>query len=131
MQSNALDDSSDYWSQLDAPVQGSQDWDTAPVMADAATDWLRFAEQSGYHPAASGDSRIDYAVSWARLRDKLAGMRDDDDDLGAPETWLQASNDHGRWLGVSGYGTSGPTVSLPGHLLKPFDGLKEGFDRLR
>jgi len=121
-------DSADYWSQLDAPVADESGWDVVPMMADAAADWLRYAEQNGYQTVASGDARIDYAVTWARLRDELAGRLDEDDD-GAPEHWACGDRSHSFWQGGSS-NAQGARASLPGNLLRQFEGLKEGIDRL-
>lgn len=108
----------DYWSQLDAPVAGEQAWDTMPVMADTAADWLHYAEQNGYNTVSSGDSRIDYAVTWARLRDKLAGLLEEDHG-GTHGHWGEAHDGKGSWLGASAnFDTHGHSVNLPGNLLR-------------
>ncbi|MFZ3086872.1 MAG: putative Ig domain-containing protein [Methylotenera sp.] len=120
----------DYWSQLDAPVAGEQAWDTMPVMADTAADWLHYAEQNGYNTVSSGDSRIDYAVTWARLHDKLAGLLEEDHG-GTHGHWGEAHDGKGSWLGASAnFDTHGHSVNLPGNLLRQFEGLKEGVGKL-
>lgn len=81
----------------------------------------------------SAASPIDYAMGWARLRDQLAGRLDEGDRAGA---WC----DRAGALRQSGFSpassilggfAAGSSVGLPGTVLKPFEGLKEGFERLR
>jgi hypothetical protein len=78
-------------------------------------------------------SPIDYAMGWARLRDRLAG-RDDEDGHGGG--WCndvfgrgpdRHSFTHG---GQPGFGGGGP-FGMAGTSLKLFEGLKEGIERLR
>jgi hypothetical protein len=79
---------------------------------------------------SGNDSRIDYAVSWAYLRDKLAGRLQDD---GVAPDWKPSMTSHDMLgTGVSMQNMHGQiSIAISGNSLKPFEGLKEGFDRLR
>ncbi|MCM2308774.1 MAG: hypothetical protein NDI91_15045, partial [Sulfuritalea sp.] len=90
--------------------------------------WQSWQQQAAPSPSASP---IDYAMGWARLRDKLAGHHDENDWGGA---WCARAGG-GRADGFplasapGGFAGRGP-IGLPGTALKTFEGLHEGFDRL-
>jgi Ca2+-binding RTX toxin-like protein len=95
---------------------------------DAWRAWQRHGGQ-----ATGAPSPIDYAVGWARLRDFLAGRHGhggwDDGGCGTPcgSDWrhfVGSGNDPCRAGGRDAFG-------LMGDRLKGFDGLREGFERLR
>jgi hypothetical protein len=95
---------------------------------DAWRAWQRHGGQ-----ASGAPSPIDYAVGWARLRDFLAGRHGhggwDDGGCGTPcgSDWRHfagSGNDPCRAGGRDAFG-------LMGDRLKGFDGLREGFERLR
>ncbi|MCK9387630.1 MAG: putative Ig domain-containing protein [Sulfuritalea sp.] len=92
------------------------------------------AWQSWQHPGASPPSAspIDYAMGWARLRDRLAGRFDEGDYGGAWCDRMGGARQEGFSLLSGGQGAfgSGNPIGLSGAGLKPFEGLKEGFERL-
>lgn len=83
-----------------------------------------------YASSSATAPRIGYAVSWAYLRDKLAGSLQDQ---GAAVDWGVSSVNRD----LLGTGVAMPimhgqiSVGYPGNVLKPFEGLKEGFEHLR
>jgi len=92
------------------------------------------AWQSWQHVGTStpSTSPIEYALGWARVRDRLAGRLDEGDQGGA---WCDRSGglrQDGFSLLSGGQGAfgAGNPVGLPGAVLKPFEGLTEGFERL-
>ena len=94
--------------------------------------WQSWQQQAGATASSPPASPIDYAMGWARLRDKLAGHLDEDDWGGAWCVRTGEGRQDGFPLtssGPSGFVGGGP-IGLPGAGLKPFEGLKEGFDRL-
>lgn len=106
-----------------------------PNLAEMMTQWAApdraQDDDNGGRPV--GDPRIDYAVSWARLHDALAGLIENDD--GGAATWWRP--EHAKifrpWLAShDGIGSQGAlSVDLPGNSLKSFEGLTEGFRQLR
>ncbi|TND00644.1 MAG: outer membrane adhesin-like protein [Rhodocyclaceae bacterium] len=90
--------------------------------------WQSWQQQAAPSPSASP---IDYAMGWARLRDKLAGHLDEDDWGGAWCGHAGGARADGFLLtsGPGGFAGRGP-IGLPGTALKTFEGLHEGFDRL-
>jgi Ca2+-binding RTX toxin-like protein len=96
---------------------------------------IEAAWRSWQHEATvdSSGSPIDYAIGWARLREKLSGRFDEAEHAGA---WCGPIGGMGHeryWfdaMGQGGFGSANP-VGLQGDKLKAFEGLKEGFEHLR
>jgi Ca2+-binding RTX toxin-like protein len=96
---------------------------------------IEAAWRSWQHDATvdSAGSPIDYAIGWARLREKLAGRFDEAEHGGA---WCGPIGGMGHeryWfdaMGQGGFASANP-VGLQGNKLKAFEGLKEGFEHLR
>ncbi len=91
--------------------------------------WQSWQQQAAPSPSASP---IDYAMGWARLRDKLAGHHDENDWGGAWCSRAGGGRADGFPLTSSGSGgfAGRSPIGLPGTALKTFEGLHEGFDRL-
>lgn len=107
---------------------GFKDWITPDHLAHLREE----TRPNGYEDTPErpiNDQRTDYAVSWAYLRDKLAGRLYDES--GAPD-WKPSIAAHDPLgTGISMHNIPGQSrISASGNLLKPFEGLKEGFDRL-
>ncbi len=116
------------------PIADPSNHDYVPFLSGLSKrDWNDHAVHDGTEDGKQvSDPRIDYAVTWARLRDQLAG-RLDADQGGAPVWWDATSNSQSV-LPSSGefHGMRGVTsIILPGSQLKPFEGLREGFTSLR
>ncbi|MDO8742744.1 MAG: putative Ig domain-containing protein [bacterium] len=99
----------------------------SPREVEAA--WQSWRHQGASTPSASP---VDYALGWARVRDRLAGRLDEGDHGGA---WCErpgGARQDGFSLLSGGHGAfgAGNSIGLPGAGLKPFEGLKEGFERL-
>ena len=96
---------------------------------EVAAAWQSWQQQAAASPSASP---IDYAMGWARLRDRLAGRFDEGEWGGAWSYRAGAARQEGFSLSSSGAGgfASGSGIGLPGTVLKPLEGLREGFERL-
>jgi Ca2+-binding RTX toxin-like protein len=95
--------------------------------------WRSWQGHSGHGHGSGSPSPIDYAVGWARLREYLSGRHGhdgwDDGACGQPRG--------GHWNGFGWSGTdacrngSRDSFDLMANQLKGFEGLREGFERLR
>ena len=110
---------------------GWQD-DSGPFLSQREVEaaWQSWQHAGTVAPSVSA---VDYALGWARVHDRLAGRLDEDDRGGAWCSRAGGMSQNGFSLASGGQGgfAGGNGIGLPGAGLKPFEGLQEGFERLR